>query len=90
MYVPSFYEAEYDEEGKYVALNVKAGCDAPVTIKRQWVRDIDKYPHTTAVMSSGTEFEDMYIVEVARGCGRHCRFCMAGYCFRKPRPRQLE
>ena len=41
-------------------------------------------------MSSGTEFEDMYIVEVARGCGRHCRFCMAGYCFRKPRPRQLE
>ena len=90
VYVPSFYEAEYDEEGKYVALNVKAGCDAPVTIKRQWVRDIDKYPHTTAVMSSGTEFEDMYIVEVARGCGRHCRFCMAGYCFRKPRPRQLE
>ena len=90
VYVPSFYEAEYDEEGKYVALNVKSGCDAPVTIKRQWVRDIDKYPHTTAVMSSGTEFEDMYIVEVARGCGRHCRFCMAGYCFRKPRPRQLE
>ena len=90
VYVPSFYEAEYDEEGKYVALNVKAGCDAPVTIKRQWVRDIGKYPHTTAVMSSGTEFEDMYIVEVARGCGRHCRFCMAGYCFRKPRPRQLE
>ena len=69
---------------------MKAGCDAPTTIKRQWVRDIDKYPHTTAVMSSGTEFEDMYIVEVARGCGRHCRFCMAGYCFRKPRPRQLE
>ena len=32
----------------------------------------------------------MYIVEVARGCGRHCRFCMAGYCFRKPRPRKLE
>ena len=90
VYVPSFYEAEYDEEGKYVALNVKASCNAPVTIKRQWVRDIDKYPHTTAVMSSGTEFEDMYIVEVARGCGRHCRFCMAGYCFRKPRPRQLE
>ena len=27
----------------------------------------------------------MYIIEVARGCGRHCRFCMAGYCFRVPR-----
>ena len=90
VYVPSFYEAQYDENGSFAALNVKAGCSASATIKRQWVKDIDDYPHTTAVMSSGTEFEDMYIVEVARGCGRHCRFCMAGYCFRKPRPRKLE
>lgn len=89
VYVPSLYEAEYDAQGQFAALKVKAGCSAPATIKRQWVRDIDKYPHTTAILSSGTEFEDMYIVEVARGCGRHCRFCMAGYCFRKPRPRQL-
>ena len=90
VYVPSLYEAEYDAQGQFAALKVKAGCSAPATIKRQWVRDIDQYPHTTAILSSGTEFEDMYIVEVARGCGRHCRFCMAGYCFRKPRPRQLE
>lgn len=90
VYVPSFYEAQYDENGSFAALHVKAGCSAPATIKRQWVKDIDNYPHTTAVMSSGTEFEDMFIVEVARGCGRHCRFCMAGYCFRKPRPRKLE
>ena len=90
VYVPSLYEAEYDDQGQFAALKVKAGCSAPATIKRQWVHDIDKYPHTTAILSSGTEFEDMYIVEVARGCGRHCRFCMAGYCFRKPRPRQLE
>ncbi|MGM9583469.1 MAG: radical SAM protein, partial [Phascolarctobacterium sp.] len=90
VYVPSFYEAQYHEDGSFAQLAVREGCAAPATIKRQWVRDIDKYPHTTAVMSSGTEFEDMYIVEVARGCGRHCRFCMAGYCFRKPRPRKLE
>ena len=90
VYVPSFYEAQYDENGSFARLAVREGCTAPTTIKRQWVREIDNYPHTTAIMSSGTEFEDMYIVEVARGCGRHCRFCMAGYCFRKPRPRQLE
>ena len=88
VYVPSFYEAEYDAEGEFKAL-LPVG-DAPATVKRQWVRDIDAYPHTSAIVTSGTEFEDMYIVEVARGCGRHCRFCMAGYCFRKPRPRKLE
>ena len=89
VYVPSFYEAHYHEDGSFAHLTVREGCAAPATIRRQWVREIDNYPHTTAVMTSGTEFEDMYIVEVARGCGRHCRVCMAGDCFRKPRPRQL-
>lgn len=88
VYVPSFYEEQYDEQGEFVRLQPQAG--APASIARQWVRDIDAYPHTSAIVTSGTEFEDMYIVEVARGCGRHCRFCMAGYCFRKPRPRSLE
>lgn len=88
VYVPGLYTAEYDDNEAFVGLVPKDG--APSVIARQWVRDIDAYPHTSAIVTSGTEFEDMFIVEVARGCGRHCRFCMAGYCFRKPRPRALE
>lgn len=87
VYVPKFYEAQYNEAGDFAGLTAQA--DVPKKVSRQWVRDIDKYPHTSAIVTSGTEFEDMFIVEVARGCGRHCRFCMAGYCFRKPRPRAL-
>jgi radical SAM superfamily enzyme YgiQ (UPF0313 family) len=89
VYVPSLYEACYDEAGAFVALEARAAADAPTRVRRQWVRELDAYPHTSAIVTAGTEFEDMYIVEVARGCGRHCRFCMAGYCFRKPRPRKL-
>ena len=88
VYVPKFYTAQYDAAGEFAGLTAQNG--APEKISRQWVRDIDAYPHTSAIVTSGTEFEDMFIVEVARGCGRHCRFCMAGYCFRKPRPRALE
>lgn len=88
VYVPNFYEAQYDEHGDFSCLQAQPGV--PEKIARQWVRDIDAFPHTSAIVTSGTEFEDMFIVEVARGCGRHCRFCMAGYCFRKPRPRALD
>jgi len=44
----------------------------------------------TVIATNFTEFGAMYIIEVARGCGRHCRFCMAGYCFRVPRVRPLD
>lgn len=88
VYVPRFYEPQYNENEEFSGMrNLEP---APEKIKRQWVRDIDAYPHTSAIVTSETEFEDMFIVEVARGCGRHCRFCMAGYCFRKPRSRALE
>ena len=57
--------------------------------KRQWLRNLDDHPAHTVIVTDDTEF-NMYLIETARGCGRHCRFCMAGYCFRRPRNRSLE
>ena len=88
IYVPRFYTPRYSGDGTFAGLTADPGV--PPTVQRQWVRNLDDYPHTSAIVSPLTEFADMYIVEVARGCGRHCRFCMAGYCFRKPRNRGLE
>ncbi len=62
---------------------------APSRVTRQWVRDLDEFPAHTVVVTDDTEF-DLYLIETARGCGRHCRFCMAGYCFRQPRNRSLK
>ena len=85
IYVPSLYEPQY-AEGCYIGSTPQAG--APETVQRQW-KAVDEVGETV-VVTNFTEFGAMYIVEVARGCGRHCRFCMAGYCYRKPRVRSLE
>ena len=88
VYVPRFYVPEYDADKAFCGMTRTE--KVPEKITRQWVKDLEAYPHTSAIISPYTEFANMYIAEVARGCGRHCRFCMAGYCFRKPRTRNLE
>lgn len=59
-------------------------------VGRRWIKNLDRYSGETAIVTKDTEFDSMYLIEVARGCGRHCRFCMAGYCFRPPRSRSVE
>ena len=86
VYVPSLYEHSYGEDGGL--LDIKPLAGAPARVSRQWVQDLDAYPAHTVVRTENTEF-NFYLIETARGCGRHCRFCMAGYCFRRPRNRSL-
>ena len=86
VYVPTLYTPIYDKEGQFVELTPEDG--APAVIARQWVEDLDTHPAHTVVVTEDTEF-NFYLIETARGCGRHCRFCMAGYCFRRPRNRSL-
>lgn len=61
----------------------------PKKVSRQHLKNLDDFPAHSVIITDDTEF-NMYLIETARGCGRHCRFCMAGYCFRKPRNRSLK
>ena len=86
VYVPSLYVPIYNEDGEFKGYDIVEGV--PKTIKRHF--EMLTSGGETVVATNYTEFGAMYIIEVARGCGRHCRFCMAGYCFRVPRVRPLD
>ncbi len=62
----------------------------PRQIERLWVRDQRHFPPISSLYTPETEFRNMHLMEIARGCGRGCRFCLAGYVYRPPRELPLS
>lgn len=62
----------------------------PRRVERAVAADLSGFPCISAVSTPDAEFGDVVLVEVARGCGRRCRFCVAGHANRPFRPRLLD
>ncbi len=67
---------------------VPAQANGPV--KRVWVKDLNNLPTLTQIYTPNTEFGNRTLIEIARGCGRSCRFCLAGYVYRPMREMHLD
>ena len=60
----------------------------PVT--RQWVKELDKFPVHSTVLTRDTELGNMYLIEVERGCNWGCRFCLVSNCYKPMRFRSID
>jgi radical SAM family uncharacterized protein len=89
VYVPEFYEVLYDEKGLIKERRtIEPG--APDRIVKRTVSSITLAAASSAILTPETEFSDMQLSEITRGCGRHCRFCMAGSIYLPPRNLSLD
>ncbi len=87
VYVPSRYQITYDNGG---VAEIRSLGDAPSRVKRVWDSDFNSSVVASSLFTPGTEFSDMYLIEVSRGCPRGCRFCAAGFIYHPFRQRPLE
>jgi radical SAM family uncharacterized protein len=85
VYVPSFYEARYDDEGHFAALE-PTSADAPALIRRRIVETLPPALVKPIVPFLQT-IHDRAAVEIQRGCTQGCRFCQAGMIYRPTRER---
>ena len=90
IYVPSFYEVDYNEN-----LTVKEvrpiNENAPAVVYKRVVKDMNSVDFPTApIVPFGEIVHDRIMLEVFRGCSRGCRFCHAGMVYRPVRERKPE
>lgn len=89
VYVPSFYEHEYNDDGTLKAIVPLNG--APEMVTKRIIENLDDAYWPTKMIVPSTEIvHDRANLEVFRGCIRGCRFCQAGFSCRPVRKKSPE
>ena len=89
IYVPSFYEHRYHEDGTLA--DVSPLHEAPKVVTKRIIEDLDNAYFPTKMIVPSTEIvHDRANLEVFRGCIRGCRFCQAGFSCRPVRRKSAE
>ncbi len=86
-YVPKFYRVAYGP-GQRIDSFRPVDTSFPEKIRVRHAGDVNAFRTDQVITASDTEFADMFLTEVSRGCFRGCRFCPAGFVYRPARFRK--
>ena len=88
VYVPEGYTIGYDEDGTIA--DVTAHDGAPAVVAKRRLRNVNAFETVAAVKTAHAEYGHMALLEVGKGCGRGCRFCLEGQVYRPVRHRSVD
>ena len=84
MYVPARYAVEYAADGTV------AGVSPAGIVAKRRLRNVDGFETISVIKTPHAEYGHMALVEVGKGCGRGCRFCLEGQVYRPVRHRSVD
>jgi radical SAM superfamily enzyme YgiQ (UPF0313 family) len=88
IYVPGRYAVSYAGDGTIAAVRPEGGVPAVVAKRR--LKKVDEFRTISLLRTPNAEYGHLALLEVGKGCGRGCRFCLEGQIYRPVRHRSLD
>lgn len=88
VYVPAFYEADYNPDGTLAA--IRKTCDFAALPVTKRIVGLLPPPVTQFLVPNVDVVHNRVAIEIMRGCTRGCRFCHAGMINRPVRERPVD
>jgi len=88
IYLPHRYTVTYRPDGALAAVSPRGS--APATVTKRRLKKVDDFQTISLLRTPNAEYGHLALLEVGKGCGRGCRFCLEGEIYRPVRHRSLE
>src|SRR6266852_1719115 len=84
IYVPAAYDVRYAADGTIGMVTPREALVPALVVKRR-LGDVNRFETRSVLKTPKAEYGHMALLEVGKGCGRGCRFCLEGQVYRPVR-----